>query len=456
MSNPKPSFLREYNGYNFLDAGPVESGDPGDCVITVSKDSEVVNKVFYNTASPANLNKAIEKAKEWVDVALKGETGGGKAPADRYSDKQLEEFKSILESKKQGAQTELARLRELAKKPQNDSTESSSDEKIEAKNAVQLIARQEKFIDHLDEALGRIANKTYGICRITGKLIAADRLRAIPHATLSQEAKDSMNKDKVERAPEVPEKKIRKKREKAKEHAEPAPKLRTCRACGCTDNNCQQCIDKTGSPCHWVEEDLCSACVEVPEIKVTDERAAATETSEDPATEVVNISGFFKQLASAGEIDLTLRMKSKADKITVELIPAGKSLHKPILVTGTPEDLDEGFCSAIIPKFNEISGLKHNLDDVKTHVKEKVDKKAEEKPAQKKRGPKPKKPVHKYKQKQTKKVKEKPATAKPEPKKRGRKPKVKAGPPELPGLTETIKPSPEPMQAQDPITETNS
>lgn len=456
MSNQTSSFLREYKGYNFLDAGPVESGDPGDCVITLSKDSEVVNKVFYNTANPANLNKAIEKAKEWVDAEMKVDTGDSEASAEKYSDEQLEEFKEILLSKKNEAQTELARLQQRRDESQDGSDESSSEDNLDARHVAQLIGRQELFIRHLDEALGRIANKTYGICRITGKLIAAERLRAVPHATLSQEAKDSMNKEKGEQAQPVPEKKTRKKREKTKENAEPAPKLRTCRVCGCTDNNCQQCIDKIGSPCHWVEEDLCSACVEVPEIKVTDERAAATETSEDPATEVVNISGFFKQLASAGEIDLTLRMKSKGDRITVELIPAGKSLLKPILVTGTPEDLDEGFCSAIIPKFNEISGLKHNLEDVKIHVKEKVDKKAEEKPARKKRGPKPKKPVHKYKPKQTKKVKEKPAKIKPEPKKRGRRPKVKAGPPELPGITETIPGPPAPVVAQEPINETNS
>ena len=56
----------------------------------------------------------------------------------------------------------------------------------------QLASRQERFITHLENALTRISNKTYGVCRVTGKLIPKERLRAVPHATLSIEAKEAM------------------------------------------------------------------------------------------------------------------------------------------------------------------------------------------------------------------------------------------------------------------------
>ena len=70
-----------------------------------------------------------------------------------------------------------------------DGSETMSREEL-----AQLAARQEKFIQHLQNALVRIENKTYGICRVTGKLIPKERLRAVPHATLTVEAKEQMNK----------------------------------------------------------------------------------------------------------------------------------------------------------------------------------------------------------------------------------------------------------------------
>jgi RNA polymerase-binding transcription factor DksA len=65
---------------------------------------------------------------------------------------------------------------------------------LEREYLTQMAARQLQYIDHLEKALMRIANKTYGICRVTGKLIDKDRLRAVPHATLSMEAKLIQNK----------------------------------------------------------------------------------------------------------------------------------------------------------------------------------------------------------------------------------------------------------------------
>ena len=95
----------------------------------------------------------------------------------RYSDKELEEFKALIEEKIKKAQTDL----ELIK----------SSYKVTSKEENTALAiRQEKFIRDLKNALIRIENKTYGICRVTGKLIDKRRLMAVPHATLSIEAKN--------------------------------------------------------------------------------------------------------------------------------------------------------------------------------------------------------------------------------------------------------------------------
>src|SRR6185295_16518972 len=89
---------------------------------------------------------------------------------------------------------------------------------------------------------------------------------------------------------------------------------RKCRVCGCTDNNCEQCIKKTGSPCHWVEEDLCSACVETSEIKVVDTRAIANPNSNSSNDNNMN---FFEQLgAQLGDVDMTIRFFKKNGRFT--------------------------------------------------------------------------------------------------------------------------------------------
>ncbi len=118
----------------------------------------------------------------------------------RYSDEELEEFKQIILKKLDKAKTDLEILREsmhsdgevdtnLTYRLQDDGKENL----IKEENA-RLIARLERFIRDLELALVRIENKTYGICRVTGKLIEKDRLRAVPHATLSIEAKLKMQK----------------------------------------------------------------------------------------------------------------------------------------------------------------------------------------------------------------------------------------------------------------------
>ncbi|MEO6610714.1 MAG: hypothetical protein ABIT05_01235 [Chitinophagaceae bacterium] len=148
---------------------------------------------------------------------------------------------------------------------------------------------------------------------------------------------------------------------------QPAVKERTCRVCGCTQDNCQQCIDKTGGPCHWVEEDLCSACVDKP-----------IETN-DQSSKNNNDMNFFQQLSGQGDVDITIRILKKNDKITLNVIPGGTSKLQPILATGTPEELDEEFFKSVMPGVQEISGFYTNVSEVKEQAKTAADKIADNK-----------------------------------------------------------------------------
>ncbi|MAN59041.1 MAG: molecular chaperone DnaK [Flavobacteriaceae bacterium] len=118
---------------------------------------------------------------------------------NRYSDKELEEFKALIQEKIRKAKEQLELIESAYKNDSNNGTDDTSptfkafDEgsEVMSKEAnSQLAIRQEKFIRDLKNALIRIENKTYGICRVTGKLINPDRLRLVPHATLSIEAKN--------------------------------------------------------------------------------------------------------------------------------------------------------------------------------------------------------------------------------------------------------------------------
>jgi RNA polymerase-binding protein DksA len=121
------------------------------------------------------------------------------AEKTRYSDAELEEFRELITEKLEKAQKEYEALRNgITNQDGNDVTDTSPTFKILEEGAATLskeesgrmAQRQMKFIQHLQSALVRIENKTYGICRETGKLIPKERLRAVPHATLSIEAKN--------------------------------------------------------------------------------------------------------------------------------------------------------------------------------------------------------------------------------------------------------------------------
>ena len=124
----------------------------------------------------------------------------------RYSDAELEEFRDIIMEKLEKAQKDYELLRNgLSNLDGNDVSDTSPTFKVleegastlNNEEAGQLAERQMIFIQHLQAALVRIENKTYGICRETGKLIPKERLRAVPHATLSIEAKDGNSKRKL-------------------------------------------------------------------------------------------------------------------------------------------------------------------------------------------------------------------------------------------------------------------
>jgi RNA polymerase-binding transcription factor DksA len=140
-----------------------------------------------------------EFTKSVLDQPENAQTG----PTMRYSDAELVEFKDLILKKLDQAKKELAYLQGLITRKdemggdENENrymTMEDGSMSMEREQLAQMASRQINYIDHLEKALMRIENKTYGICRVTGKLIDKARLRAVPHATLSIEAKQMMNK----------------------------------------------------------------------------------------------------------------------------------------------------------------------------------------------------------------------------------------------------------------------
>ena len=126
------------------------------------------------------------------------------AQKTRYSDAELAEFKEIIEEKLAKAKAEYNTLRQVVMHngtndiedttPSFRTVEDDGAFQLSKEEASQMAQRQYKFIQNLEAALVRIENKTYGICRVTGKLIPKERLRLVPHATLTVEAKEMLSK----------------------------------------------------------------------------------------------------------------------------------------------------------------------------------------------------------------------------------------------------------------------
>lgn len=117
---------------------------------------------------------------------------------NRYSDAELDEYKAIILRKLEEAKADYDLLKGTMSHSDDHGTDDTSptfklmedgSDVLSKEETAQLAVRQQKFIKHLEDALVRIENKTYGVCRVTGKLISKERLRVVPHATLSIEAK---------------------------------------------------------------------------------------------------------------------------------------------------------------------------------------------------------------------------------------------------------------------------
>ncbi|MFW6218506.1 MAG: TraR/DksA family transcriptional regulator [Bacteroidota bacterium] len=118
----------------------------------------------------------------------------------RYSDAELVEFKELILQKLEKAKKDYDLLKSAVTQSESNDTQDTSPtfkvleegaSTLSKEEAGRLAQRQSKFIQHLQAALVRVENKTYGICRVTGKLIPKERLRAVPHATLSIDAKQN-------------------------------------------------------------------------------------------------------------------------------------------------------------------------------------------------------------------------------------------------------------------------
>ncbi len=127
-----------------------------------------------------------------------------KVEKTRYSDAELAEFKAIIEGMLEKAKAEYNTLRDVVRhngtndiedtSPSFKTVEDDGANQLSKEEASQMAQRQYKFIQSLEAALVRIENKTYGVCRVTGKLIPKERLRLVPHATLTVEAKEMLAK----------------------------------------------------------------------------------------------------------------------------------------------------------------------------------------------------------------------------------------------------------------------
>lgn len=164
----------------------------------VTRKPEPPSSSFHSTIGKTSLTYQPEFTKSVLDQPQ--ESNG---PIRRYSDAELQEFKDIILKKMERAKKELAYLQGLITRKDEAGTDDTENKymsmedgsgTMEREQLNQMASRQIQYIDHLEKALIRIENKTYGICRVTGKLIDKARLRAVPHATLSIEAKQAMSK----------------------------------------------------------------------------------------------------------------------------------------------------------------------------------------------------------------------------------------------------------------------
>jgi RNA polymerase-binding transcription factor DksA len=170
---------------------PVISKMPVKAEVKVEKPVEVRKEVMMHKP----IMKLVERSK--TAIVLKQD------PRSRYSDKELVEFKELIHKKLEEATRDYELLKNTLSHKDDHGTDDTSptfklledgSDVLSKEETAHLAARQEKYIQNLKNALIRIENKTYGICRVTGKLIPKERLRSVPHATLSIDAKLEQNR----------------------------------------------------------------------------------------------------------------------------------------------------------------------------------------------------------------------------------------------------------------------
>jgi RNA polymerase-binding transcription factor DksA len=174
---------------------PVIEEDPNKEVVTTSVSKSELARIKSTVVEPPVKQQGrllTNKKEEATDMlSVKNEK-------TRYSDPELEEFRVLISGKLEDAKSELKYLQEQISRTSEMGDDSDSRFKgledgtstAEREYLSQMASRQIQYISHLEKAMIRIQNKTYGICRETGKLISKERLRAVPHATLSIEAKN--------------------------------------------------------------------------------------------------------------------------------------------------------------------------------------------------------------------------------------------------------------------------
>jgi len=156
--------------------------------------------IIPKTSTTRSVKYEPDFTKSVLDI--RNQTQESTGPTMRYSDAELAEFRELINRKLDTAKKELAYLQGLITRKDESGdiedgrymTMEDGSMSMEREQLSQMASRQIQFIDHLEKAIMRIENKTYGVCRVTGKLIDKARLRAVPHATLSIEAKQMMNK----------------------------------------------------------------------------------------------------------------------------------------------------------------------------------------------------------------------------------------------------------------------
>src|SRR5690606_9674505 len=168
----------------------------------VKKEGKSMKAKEVKTPAKPLVTQRVSPIRPAVAPVVKKQTSTlESADKTRYSDEELKEFKELILKKLEEARRDYELLKQTLANTDNNGTDDTSpsfkmiedgSETLSREETAQLAGRQEKFIKHLEDALLRIRNKTYGICRITGRLISKERLRLVPHATLSIEAKQQM------------------------------------------------------------------------------------------------------------------------------------------------------------------------------------------------------------------------------------------------------------------------